>query len=149
MNSDFKDLLQILGDCEVEYLIAGGYAVIHHSQPRYTKDIDIWLKPSVANSSRLMKAFIQFGVPMIGVTQQDFTEPQVQYTIGVSPCMIDFLTSIPGLEFDPCWESKTTCTSNGFSVYYLNKQDLIKSKQVAGRLQDLADIEELNRANPC
>ena len=41
MNSDFKDLLQILGDFNVEYLIAGGYVVIHHSQPRYTKDIDI------------------------------------------------------------------------------------------------------------
>ena len=57
MNSDFKDLLQILGDFEVEYLIAGGYAVIHHSQPRYTKDIDIWLKPSVENASSLMRAF--------------------------------------------------------------------------------------------
>ena len=50
MNSDFKDLLQILAECEVRYLVAGGYAVIHHSQPRYTKDIDIWLEPNPANS---------------------------------------------------------------------------------------------------
>lgn len=57
MNSDFSDLLQILGDFEVEYLIAGGCAVIYHSQPRYTKDIDMWIKPSKENASRLMKAF--------------------------------------------------------------------------------------------
>jgi len=148
MNSDFKDLLQILGDFEVEYLIAGGYAVIHHSQPRYTKDIDIWLKPSVENASRLMNAFATFGIPMIGITQQDFTEPKVQYSIGVAPCVIDFLTSIPGLDFDPSWENKVTCSISGYPIYYLSKQDLIKSKKAAGRAQDLADIEELNRANP-
>jgi hypothetical protein len=43
MNSDFKDLLRNLHECEVRYLVAGGCAVIHHSQPRYTKDINIWL----------------------------------------------------------------------------------------------------------
>lgn len=46
MNSDFKDLLRLLHEEKVEYLIAGGYAVIYHSQPRYTKDLDIWIKPS-------------------------------------------------------------------------------------------------------
>ncbi len=41
MNSDFKELLQIFAEEEVDYLIVGGYAVIHYTQPRYTKDIDI------------------------------------------------------------------------------------------------------------
>ena len=31
---------------DVEYLVAGGYAVIFHTQPRYTKDLDLWIKPS-------------------------------------------------------------------------------------------------------
>ena len=148
MNSDFKDLLQILGDYKVEYLIAGGYAVIHHSQPRYTKDIDIWLKPSTQNASRLMKAFANFGIPMIDVIQEDFSQPKLQYSIGVAPCLIDFLTSIPGLDFKPCWENRVQCDQNGFPIYYLGKNDLITAKQTAGRPQDLADIDELNRANP-
>jgi hypothetical protein len=41
MNSDFKDLLRILGEEGVRFPVVGGYAVIHHTQPRYTKDIDI------------------------------------------------------------------------------------------------------------
>ena len=149
MNSDFKELLQILGNYKVEYLVVGGYAVIHHSQPRYTKNIEIWLHPSEENVSRLMKAFREFGIPLIDITPEDFTHPKVQYSIGVAPCLIDFLTSIPGLSFEPCWDNRVTCSENGYPIFYLGKQDLITSKQTAGRLQDLADIDELNRANPC
>jgi hypothetical protein len=57
MNSDFKDLLRSLHECDVRYLVAGGYAVIHHSQPRYTKDIDIWLEPTAENSRKLIWHF--------------------------------------------------------------------------------------------
>ena len=53
MNSDFRDLLQSLHECDVRYLVAGGYAVIHHSQPRYTKDIDICLEPTPENAVEL------------------------------------------------------------------------------------------------
>lgn len=39
MNSDFKDLLRIFEAEDVEYLIVGAYAVMHYTQPRYTKDL--------------------------------------------------------------------------------------------------------------
>lgn len=148
MNSDFKDLLQSLRKFDVRYLIAGGYAVIHHAQPRYTKDIDIWLEPCDQNAVKLMEAFLDFGIPLIDITQEDFARPYTQFSIGVEPCQIDFLTSIPGLDFAPCWERKVVCTQNDFELFYLGRQDLIKAKQTAGRPQDLADIDELNRANP-
>jgi hypothetical protein len=45
MNSDFKDLLRTFAEEQVEYLVVGAYAVIHYTQPRYTKDIDIWIRP--------------------------------------------------------------------------------------------------------
>jgi hypothetical protein len=147
MNSDFKELLQSLHECEVRYLVAGGYAVIHHSQPRYTKDIDIWLEPTPENARKLMRAFRIFGIPMIGVTQEDFATPGTQFNLGVAPCQIDFLTSIPGLEFAPAWENKVTSQEHDFPIHYLGKADLIRAKQTAGRLQDLADIEEINRAD--
>ncbi len=99
MNSDFKDLLQSLHEFDVRYLVAGGYAVIHHAQPRYTKDIDIWLDPNSANAAKLMKAFAHFGIPLIDIEQSDFATPGTQFSIGVPPCEIDFLTTIPGLEF--------------------------------------------------
>lgn len=57
MNSDFKELLQLLCEEEVEYLVVGGYAVIYHSQPRFTKDLDIWLRPSPDNAKRCLTRF--------------------------------------------------------------------------------------------
>ena len=146
MNSDFKDLLQILGECDVRYLVAGGYAVIHHSQPRYTKDIDIWLEPTAENAHKLMRAFRMFGIPMVGVTEDDFATPGTQFILGVPPCEIDFLTTIPGLEFESAWENRVVSKENDFPILYLGKSDLIVAKQTAGRLQDLADLDELRRA---
>ena len=104
MNSDFRELLQSLADQEVEYLVVGGYAVIFHAQPRFTKDLNLWVRPDPANARKLMAAFRDFGIPLIDIEESDFAQPQTQYMIGVPPVAIDFLTSIPGLEFEACWE---------------------------------------------
>lgn len=148
MNSDFKDLLRIFAEEEVEYLVVGAYAVMHYSQPRYTKDIDLWLRPSKENAERIARAFNRFGVPMIEVTQKDFENEGLQYVIGVSPSQIDFLTSLPcPFSFEDAWAAKTEGEAGGFKVFFLGKDELIIAKKTAGRLQDLADIEEIRRAD--
>lgn len=84
---------------------------------------------------------------MIEVTQKDFESEGLQYLIGVSPCQIDFLTSLPGSSpFDQAWEGRSTDTCEGIEVHYLGKNDLIAAKESAGRVQDLADIDELKRS---
>ena len=65
MNSDFKELLDALNEAEVEYLIVGAYAVIYHSRPRFTKDLDIRLRADPVNARNLMRAFRKFGMPLI------------------------------------------------------------------------------------
>ena len=145
MNSDFKDLLLLLAEEQVEYLVIGGYAVIYHSQPRSTKDLDIWLKPSEGNSYKIEKVFRKFGLPFIGVTRDDFANEGLQYAVGRPPCQLDFLTSVPGLDFEDCWSDRVEAQDEGVKILFLGKADLIRSKEVAGRLQDLADIDELNR----
>ena len=143
MNSDFKDLLQIFAETQVEYLIVGGYAVIHHGQPRATKDLDIWLKPSPENAERVLEAFARFELPLMGgVEKSDFENEGLQYAVGVPPSMIDFLTTIPGLSFDEAWANRVEETDDGICYLFLSKVDLIQSKRVAGRPQDLADIAE-------
>ena len=145
MNSDFKELLTIFAEEEVKYLIVGGYAVMHHGQPRATKDLDLWLEPSPANGPKVMRAFQRFGLPLMGgVKPIDFEREGLQYAVGVPPCMIDFLTSLPGLEFAECWERREEVAGGDAIRYcYLGKKDLIEAKRKAGRAQDLADIEGL------
>jgi hypothetical protein len=148
MNSDFKELLQTFNEFEVEYLVIGGYAVIRYTQPRYTKDLDIWIGPSLDNAERVMRAFNTFGIGLFGgVEKEDFASPGLMFSIGVPPVRIDFLTSVPPLEFTHCWTRRDTVANDyGFQIHYLSKPDLIIAKQTAGRLQDLADIEEIQRA---
>ena len=67
MFRDFKDLLSSLNDNEVKYLVAGGYAVGLHAQPRVTKDLDIFVKADAANAAALHKALDAFGAPVTGI----------------------------------------------------------------------------------
>lgn len=145
MNSDFKDLLVILHQEGVRYLVVGGYAAIHYSQPRYTKDLDIWVEASSENAARLMKAFERFGVSTFGLVKEDFEVEGTQLNIGVPPVAIDFLTSLPGAEFGKAWSHREVCESSDSPVYYLSKEELIAAKKVAGRPIDLADIDEIER----
>ena len=147
MNSDFKDLLRILHEEEVRYLIVGGYAVIYYSQPRYTKDIDIWLEPSGQNAEKMMRVFASFGIPMLGLNKEDFATAGTQLSLGVEPNQIDLLTTIPGLQFEQSWLTKETTEEEGFPIHYVGKEPLIVAKKTAGRLQDLADIDEIRRAD--
>lgn len=147
MNSDFRDLLRLFAKHKVRYLIVGGYAAMHYSQPRVTKDLDVWLDPSVENAARILHAFEEFGMPLIDVTREDFESEGLQYMIGRSPVLFDFLTSLPGLKFASCWESRTPDMEGGFEIQYLSKTDLIRAKSEAGRPQDLADLDEIRRAD--
>lgn len=147
MNSDFKEMLQLLNEEEVEYLVVGAYAVMHHTQPRFTKDLDIWLRPTPENAEKIVKAFKRFRMPFIDVTEEDFANEGLQYVVGNPPTMFDFLTSLPALSFPDAWERKSIGEQDGFKVYFLSPEDLIKAKTLAARPQDLADIEELKRVD--
>ena len=147
MNQDFKELLHLFAEHEVEYLIAGGYAVVHHAQPRYTKDLDLWINPSAENSQRVGRAFMKFGVPLVEVTLEDFASEGLQFMIGIEPNAIGFLTTIPGLSFSDAWRNRVVDESFGFPVFYISKPDLIAAKIASGRQVDLADVEELQRSD--
>jgi len=146
MNSDFKDLLRLFGAHDVHYLVVGGYAVSHHAQPRFTKDLDLWIEPSAVNAARVAAALREFGIPLVDVTEEDFAQAGLQFAIGMPPSQLDFLTTVPGLDFPACWSSRAIVDIDGIAVPYLARLDLIVAKRTAGRAQDLADLEDLLRA---
>ena len=63
INSDFRDLLRDLNAAGVRYLIVGGYAAMVHTEPRYTKDLDLWIDPVESNAQKLFVALAEFGAP--------------------------------------------------------------------------------------
>jgi len=75
-NPHYRELLQALNEFEVEYLVVGGYAVMKYTEPRYTKDLDVWVHNSSQNSARLFQALAKFCATLKpdGVTPKTFTD---------------------------------------------------------------------------
>ena len=140
---DYKDLLRILNRHRVQYLIVGAYAVIYYSEPRYTKDLDIWLKPEAENAKRAYEALREFGAPLKGIGPGDFANKDIVYQIGIAPVRVDVMMGIPGMEFDKVWRHRSITSFDGIKANIIGINELIKSKKTAGRQMDIADIESL------
>ena len=143
INSDFRDLLRSLNAAGVRYLIVGGYAVMVHTEPRYTKDLDIWIEPTESNAAALFAALAQFGAPTSDVQVADFTQPDVFFQIGLAPVRIDIMTSTPGLEFPGAWNRKITVEFGDEPAFVLCRKDVIAAKRGAGRIRDNKDLRSL------
>jgi predicted nucleotidyltransferase len=142
-NPDYKELLQLLNEFEVEYLIVGGFAVMKYGEPRYTKDLDVWVYNSPQNSLRLVKALKKFGAPLDhdGITAETFTKRRVVYQIGIAPVRIDILTEITGVKFPDAWRKRVASTFFGVPVHFISLADLTANKQAMGRSSDLKDLK--------
>ena len=143
MNQDFRELLQIFGDETVRYLIIGGYAVIKHAEPRYTKDLDLWVSPDAANAEKVYRALTKFGAPISELAAEDFTQKGYFFTMGFAPSRIDVFLDLAELDFEECWKRRVEARIGETEIYFISREDLIINKEAVGRLQDLADAEKL------
>jgi len=143
LNSDFRELLNLLNQAQVRYLVVGGYAVMEHTEPRYTKDLDIWIKADLENAERVYAALKKFGAPLQNIRVEDFTDVGVVYHMGRPPSRVDVLMGMRGLDFDACWNNRFDSFYDDVPVPFLSNEDLVINKTLAGRPQDLMDVENL------
>jgi len=54
VQKDFKEFLALLNAHEVDFMIVGGYALAYHGAPRYTGDIDVFIKSDNKNAQRII-----------------------------------------------------------------------------------------------
>ena len=146
MSPDFSGLLREFNAYAVEYLVVGAHALAAHGHVRATKDLDVWVRPSAENATRVMQALSAFGAPFGDLTEEDLTRRGTIFQIGVPPLRIDVITAIDGVEFSEAWTRKFEGRFGDVPAFVLSKSDLIKNKKTAGRLQDLADAEALETA---
>jgi hypothetical protein len=118
------------------------------TEPRFTKDLDIWVSSSRQNSLRLYEALARFGAPLKndGVTPDTFTKGDVVYQIGVAPVRVDISTHIDGLTFDAAWKNRVQSVMFGIPVHFISLPDLIINKQTAGRNTDLEHLERIRQS---
>lgn len=149
MFQDHKDLLSAFQAHGVKYLVVGGYAVIYHAQPRFTKDIDLLIQADPANGKAICAALAEFGAPLEGIRPEEFVDHGTFFRFGNDPQIIDILSDLPGVEFDAAWERRVEVTIDeirGLKAYFIGRDDLIASKLASGRPQDVADAEAIRKA---
>lgn len=127
----------------VEFLVVGAYALACHGAPRYTGDIDIFLKPTVESAARLLAALSAFGFPPTNLEPKQIIEPTRIIQMGVEPVQVHVMSDISGVTWDEAWAGHETAPCGSRDLPFIGRAEFIRNKRAAGRLRDLADIEAL------
>ena len=142
---DYEELLSAFNCHGVKYLVIGAYAVSYYTEPRFTKDIDLWVRPDAGNAKRIFHALAEFGAPLRNVHERDFATRGTVYQIGVAPVRIDIITDAGGMSFDAAWKKRTIARYGKETANIIGKDELIITKQKAGRAQDVLDVAKLQK----
>ncbi len=147
LTKDWREFIESLNSNGVEYVIVGGHAVGYHGYPRYTGDIDFFVRPSRENAGRLVKALVSFGFAGAGELEETLVTPDQVVQLGRPPNRIDILTGISGVGFDEALESCVSTLIDETRVEIIGRSALLKNKHRSGRTKDLADAEEIERTS--
>jgi hypothetical protein len=138
--------LKIFEKYKVRYLVVGGYAVMKYSEPRFTKDLDLFIATDKVNSKAVFAALKEFGAPLENLTVHDFAHEGYFYQMGRPPLRVDIMMSVPGIKFDEAWDNREVVELDELTLFFISRSDLIKSKEASGRPQDKTDIKNLKKA---
>ncbi len=141
VQQDFRDLLALFNKHKVEYLIVGAYALGFHGAPRYTGDLDVFVRSDPINAGNIIQALREFGFGSVGLTAADFMEDGKIIQLGVPPVRIDIITSITGISWEQARAGRVEGLFGDLSVHYIGREDFIANKKALGRKKDLADLE--------
>lgn len=142
-NQDFEEFFALLNSRGVAFLLIGGVAYNFYAPPRATKDVDVWVQPTLANLERFVEAVAAFGFPTAGLEPADLAANPRVLMLGRAPNRIDILTRPEGLSWDEAHNRRTMTSYGEVEVGILSRLDLIACKEAVGRPRDLADVAML------
>ena len=142
---DFRELLGLLNEKDVRYLVVGGYAVGHHGHSRSTNDIDLLIGRDEANAQNLVQALEDFGFGTGELTADLFTRKDSLVVMGVEPMAVDILNYCRRVNFEEAYSRRVTIDDGGLKIDIIAYDDLLANKRAVGRYKDLADVEYLER----
>jgi hypothetical protein len=143
LSKDCKEFIALLRSEGVDFLVVGAAALAAHGRPRYTGDIDLWIRCDTETSQRMERVLERFGFGSTGLRAADFAEPNKVIQLGVAPNRVDILTGLTGLEFEAAWNKRIDLPLDDETLPFLDKDSLRDNKKATGRPQDIADLEAL------
>ena len=159
MRGDIEQILAALNDGGVRYLVVGGVAVVLHGHLRTTMDLDLVVQLDPENLEQALSALQRLGYqPIAPVPILQFADPSTRESWIRDKNMIVFSLWLPDrptfkldifvaepFEFEPTYERSVTVDLGTAEATVLALEDLIALKRDAGRPQDLADVQALER----
>ena len=141
---ELSNIISALDDGGIEYAVCGGLAMAIHGFARATLDIDILIQ--VGSLERAYEIAAKNGFDIRGL-DISFKERAVEIR-RVSKIddtgevlSLDLLLVTPQVE--DVWQTREDIDFLGNKLSVVSREGLIKMKTLAGRPQDLADIERL------
>jgi hypothetical protein len=147
VEKDYEELLELFNRRNVRYCIVGSFALAFYARPRYTKDLDILVDPTIQNARKILDALKDFGFGSLALSEDDFTEKGKIIQLGYEPVRIDIITSLKGMDFSTIWDNRSHGQFGKQQVCFIGLNEFIKVKQAANRSQDRADLEVLLEIN--
>ena len=145
IHPDFEELLRLLEEHDIEYMIVGGYAVAYHGFPRFTKDIDLFFRLTSENAIRLRQALVVFGFREEELPIEAFTTTGNVLTFGMAPTRVDLINEIDGVTYDEARPTVVRGKYGAVEVTFIGLADLLKNKKSTPRTKDKGDVEELEQ----
>jgi hypothetical protein len=143
---EFLALVDTLSDGGITYAVCGGIAVALWGYPRFTKDIDLLIARD--DLDRVLDAVHGLGYTLpSGVLPFDAGTPREREVFRISKAVGEDLITLDLLLVSPVfkdvWRDRMVLDGHGRSISIVSLDGLKQMKRVAGRSQDLADIEHL------
>ena len=114
---------------------------------RATKGLDLWVRPTAENATRVLKALDAFGAPRHGLTASDLEAKGTIYQVGVPPNRVDVITVVEGVQFENAWQDRVEVDIDGLRIPVIGKLHLIANKRTVRRPQDLLDADLLESSS--
>jgi hypothetical protein len=140
---DFRELLELLNAHAVEFVVVGAHALAFYGVPRYTGDLDLYVRPTTENARRLLGALEAFGFGSLGLSEEDFCLPDKVVQLGYPPVRVDLVTAISGVPWEQVWANRVCGGYGDVPVNYIGRGEFVRNKRATGRKKDLADLEAL------
>jgi len=77
------------------------------------------------------------------LTADDLSRKKTIFQIALPPIRIDIITDIDGVEFADAWPDRVETSFGGVPTFIISRHHLITNKKTSARLQDLADVQQL------
>ena len=162
MKNEVQQIVEVLNNAHVRYVVAGGLAVIAHGYLRLTMDIDLVIDLERDNLLRGLNTLEKVGYkPRLPVTNEQFANAQTregwikEKNMMVFPLwnpseangmLVDIFVKCPFDFADEYAKAKWMEIEGGPQVPFVGLDCLLRMKEIAARPKDLVDIEYLERA---